>query len=82
MDFKEYLYSLMGRQRANQLLDAIKQGKTIIVAGPQGPSGKTTLAKILKKKGVPAIECHKTHIIVLQEPLKKMTPNFENEVNV
>lgn len=62
---KKYLIDLLGSEEAKDLESAIRQDQLIIVAGRQGPTGKSTLYRFLKKKGVKTIEAYQTHEIVL-----------------
>ena len=50
---------------AKELACAIKQGKTIIVAGTQGPSGKTSLTRLINDLDGNAIEAYNTYTITL-----------------
>ena len=39
-----------------QINEAIELGKPVLVKGPQGPTGKTTLVNLLRSQGVIAFE--------------------------
>lgn len=57
IDLKHYLNMALGNEKeANALLRAIRHNKTIIISGKNGPTGKTTLAHVLKRFNVPVIE--------------------------
>ncbi|MDF2650155.1 MAG: hypothetical protein K0Q73_5960 [Paenibacillus sp.] len=49
------------------LLEAKEQNKAIIVGGPQGPTGKTTLVNYLRSQGFTAFETWETHNIQLNK---------------
>ncbi len=53
-DFK--LPDYLSEKQREDILLAIKKGTPIIISGKQGPTGKTTLANILKENGVTAYE--------------------------
>ena len=54
--FKEKLTSLVGEKTANDVRNAIANNKPIIVTGPQGPTGKTTLTNLINENGGIAFE--------------------------
>lgn len=70
----EYLIGLLGERRAKELAKALKEGKTIIVDGVQGPTGKTTLWKKLTEAGYPVVEEFNTYKVFLVDPV----PGYEN----
>lgn len=63
----EYLEDLLGPEKARRLAKAVRDGKTIIITGPQGPTGKTTLWDTLRKAGYPVIEKWNTYEISLRK---------------
>ena len=69
-----YIVPLLGERRAKELAKALKNGKTIIIGGTQGPTGKTTLCRKLQEAGYPAVEYHDTYGIYLVDPV----PGYEN----
>ena len=56
MTLSTYLKELLGETKAHDLIAACKAGRTVAIAGPQGPTGKTTLCRVLTKAGYRAIE--------------------------
>ena len=70
----DYIVPLLGERRAKELAKALKNGKTIIVGGVQGPTGKTTLWKKLLETGYPVVEEFNTYEIHLVDPV----PGYEN----
>lgn len=57
--------NLLGAKKAGDLTSALKAGKTIIIGGVQGPSGKTILARLLNDMGYHAIEEFQTYRVSL-----------------
>lgn len=53
-DFK--LPDYLSEEQQEDIILAIKKDKPIIISGEQGPTGKTTLANILKSCGIKAYE--------------------------
>ena len=80
MTLNEYLDDLLGERAARELCAAIADGKTILITGPRGPTGKTTLRDVLKKAGVPAIEQRDVYEVSVQLPLKARTPHMSELV--
>lgn len=70
----EYLIGLLGERCAKELAKALKEGKTIIVDGVQGPTGKTTLWQKLMEAGYPVVEEFNTYRVFLFDPV----PGYEN----
>ena len=54
-----------------------KYGYTIIVSGPQGPTGKTTVTRILRKLGIDACEKYLTMEIEVDKPLENYEVDTE-----
>ena len=46
----------LSEKQKEGIIEAIKKGTPIIISGAQGPTGKTTLANILKDNGIIAYE--------------------------
>jgi len=69
-----YIAELLGAKKADELAKAIKSGKTVIVSGVDG-SGKTTLANVLKKRGVCVHEDFEVYQLTLEKPLAYMEQN-------
>ena len=80
MKFEDYLISLLGEKRASDLQEALREGKTIIVCGPQGPTGKSALVQVLRSKGYCAMESFDVCEVRLDKELPKMIPNFKDDV--
>lgn len=80
MEFKEYLKTILDQKQIEDLLAAAEEGKTIIIKGKQGPTGKSTLKSILSKKGIKAIEEYETFEIFLDKDLETPIANFETTV--
>lgn len=53
---KAYFVELLGRAEAKKLMNAMKQGKWIIISGPHTATGKTTLYDVMQAIGY-------THVI-------------------
>ena len=53
-DFK--LPDFLTKQQQEDIIIAIKRGTPIIISGKQGPTGKTTLTKILREYGITVYE--------------------------
>lgn len=66
-----YIVELLGKKRAYELAEALQNRKTIIIDGPNGPTGKTTLCNELRKAGYSAVEKHNTYEIFLNDPLPR-----------
>lgn len=69
-----YIISLLGEKRTYKLARALRQGKTIIIGGPNGPTGKTTLWNELRKAGYSVVEKHNTYEVFLRDPV----PSYKN----
>lgn len=69
-----YIVSLLGEKRTYKLARAIRQGKTIIIGGPNGPTGKTTLWNELRKAGYSVVEKPNTYEVFLRDPV----PSYKN----
>lgn len=52
------LKSLLGEKTATAVIEAAKSGLPILITGRQGPTGKSTLCKILQKNGYEAAEVY------------------------
>ncbi|EGO2507199.1 hypothetical protein IL094_001734 [Enterococcus faecalis] len=46
----------LSASQKKQLQQAIELGKPVLIKGPQGPTGKTTIANFLRNQGVLAFE--------------------------
>ena len=74
-----YLNSLLGEKATLELLDAIQNQKTVLIRGAQGPTGKTTLCRVLREHGAAAVEAKDVFEVVLDSPLENRIPNFNPE---
>ena len=81
MTFVEYLESMFGEQKTMELRAAIRSGKAIVIKGPAGPTGKTTLRRVLEKVEAPAFEERDLYEITVQKPLEKLTPRMEELIS-
>lgn len=81
MEPKEYLRKLLGERTAEDLLAAISEGKTIIIAGPNGPTGKSTLCSVLKRMGVSVAERKDVYEVSVHVPLKELTPHMSDLIS-
>lgn len=81
MNLKNYLESLLGKQRAQEVLEAKAQGRPILVCGEQGPTGKSTLCRVLNRMGATALEQHDLCVVRLDEPLKELTPHMDELIS-
>ena len=74
-----YLISLLGNELAPEIVDAIQNQKTILIRGAHGPTGKTTLCRILREHGIAAVEEKDVYEVILDTPLEKCIPHFDPE---
>ena len=74
-----YLNSLLGEKATLELLDAIQNQKTVLIRGAQGPTGKTTLCRILREHGIAAVEEKDVYEVILDTPLENCIPHFDPE---
>lgn len=74
-----YLNSLLGEKAALELLEAIQNQKTVLIRGAQGPTGKTTLCRVLREHGVAAVEEKDVYEVILDTPLENRIPHFNPE---
>lgn len=80
MSLHEYLYGLLGKKKARELMAALRNGKVIIISGENG-TGKTTLANSLRASGYHAAEDFETYEVVLENPLNSMVPDFKDTIS-
>ncbi len=70
---KEYFVNLLGDKEAKKLMGAMKNRKWIVISGPHGATGKTTLADVLRAIGYTyVIEEWLTTTIPVPEPLREL----------
>lgn len=77
---QEYFESLLGKKEKNKLVKALRAGKTVIISGRPGATGKTTLMRYLQARGYNAEEAYNVHEVRLDEHLPKLVPNYLKEV--
>jgi polynucleotide 5'-kinase involved in rRNA processing len=73
MEVKEYLKSLGVKIPSHK-------ATVIIIDGPQGPTGKTTLKTVLTNLGYTVFEKWETVTITLDKPLEHVYPNMLDSV--
>lgn len=72
-----YLEKLLGsKKKTKELLRAIKEDKPILVDGPQGPTGKTTLCQALRDAGVVAYEKWTMYEVILEKEIDRTATPF------
>lgn len=74
-----YLISLLGKESAHEIVDAIQNQKTILIRGTQGPTGKTTLCRLLREHGIAAVEEKDVYEVILDTPLENRILHFDSE---
>lgn len=82
--FFNYLMSMVGPDVAEELLSMGNQEKErqyIIIGGRQGPTGKSTLCKVLRKHGYKALEMHEQKYIHLDAELQCKIADFNELVD-
>ena len=72
-----YLNSLLGKESALEIVDALRNQKTILIRGAQGPTGKTTLCRIPREHGVAAVEEKDVYEVIVDTPLENRIPHFD-----
>lgn len=80
-NLSRYLVSMIGTEGADKILNMTpqeKKTKFIMVAGKEGPTGKTTLKQILRDYGYQALEPFECIEIELSEELPHPIPDFIN----
>lgn len=82
--FFNYLMSMVGPDVAEELLSMGNQEKErqyIIIGGRQGPTGKGTLCKVLRKHGYKVLEMHEQKYIRLDTELQCKIADFNELVD-
>ena len=68
---KKYFVKLLGNKESKKLINAMKNRRWIIITGPHGATGKTTLSDVLRSIGYTyVIEKWLTTTIQVSEPLQ------------
>ena len=80
MKFNEYLATILSPEQIKNLKVAISTGKTIVIDGRPGRTGKTTLKNILNKRGCKAIEEYDIFRITLSKPLNSAIAELSTKV--
>lgn len=83
ISFQDYLTDLLGEKTANKLLGMTpeeRENRAVIVTGKQGPTGKSTLEKVLKKRGYQVISLYDCIVITLDKEICNQIPNFEEVI--
>ena len=71
MKFDDYLNMVLGKKKARELKQHKRAEKDfIVVAGPQGPTGKSTLCRVLEKHGYHVVEGYRVYTVELNKMLK------------
>ena len=91
--FNDYIGRLLGKGGAKVLRGALKGGSVVVVGGPRGSTGKTTLVEVLRRKGHRAfefgefrildVECDTDtlYFVKLVKPLQKIIPNLAEQIS-
>lgn len=74
-----YMNALLGEKAALELSEAIQNQKNILIRGAQGPTGKTTLCRILREHGIAAVEEKDVYEVIVDTPLENRIPHFNPE---
>lgn len=76
-----YLTEMLGLHAAREILSMNSQEKEqryIIIDGRQGPTGKSTLCKVLRKHGYKVLEMHEQKYIRLDTELQCKIADFSS----
>ena len=65
---QEYFVELLGSKKAKALTTAMRRRQWIVIGGPSGPTGKSTLADVLRSIG---------YTRVIEEPLTELREKSE-----
>lgn len=79
-----YLTEMLGLHAAREILSMSSQEKEqryIIIDGRQGPTGKSTLCKVLRKHGYKVLEMHEQKYIRLDTELQCKIADFNELVD-
>lgn len=69
---QNYLEKLLGtKKKARQLMLAVKARTPVLIDGPQGPTGKTTLCEALRAAGAIAYERSSMYEVVLDRAVDR-----------
>ena len=84
MAFADYLNSMLGQKKAGVILNMTqqeKQDRPIIISGRQGPTGKSTLKKILRKHGYWVLESFECVEVALDKEIQHPIADFVSLVD-
>lgn len=75
---QEYFVELLGSKKAKALTTAMRRRQWIIIGGPSGPTGKSTLADVLRSIGYTrVIEEWESTSIQICDPLTELREKSE-----
>lgn len=81
ISLRAYLTEMLGLHAAREILSMNSQEKEqryIIIDGRQGPTGKSTLCKVLRKHGYKVLEMHEQKYIRLDAELQCKIADFSD----
>lgn len=81
ISLRAYLTEMLGLHAAREILSMSSQEKEqryIIIDGRQGPTGKSTLCKVLRKHGYKVLEMHEQKYIRLDAELQCKIADFSD----
>lgn len=81
ISLRAYLTEMLGLHAAREILSMNSQEKEqryIIIDGRQGPTGKSTLCKVLRKHGYKVLEMHEQKYIRLDTELQCKIADFSD----
>lgn len=81
ISLRAYLTEMLGLHAAGEILSMSSQEKEqryIIIDGRQGPTGKSTLCKVLRKHGYKVLEMHEQKYIRLDTELQCKIADFSS----
>ena len=84
ISLRAYLTEMLGLHAAREILSMNSQEKEqryIIIDGRQGPTGKSTLCKVLRKHGYKVLEMHEQKYIRLDTELQCKIADFNELVD-
>lgn len=84
ISLRAYLTEMLGLHAAGEILSMSSQEKEqryIIIDGRQGPTGKSTLCKVLQKYGYQVLEMHEQKYIRLDAELQCEIADFNELVD-
>lgn len=79
ISFSDYLNSMVGMEKAKEILNMTQKEKAkqlIVISGQQGRTGKSTLKKLLRKHGYQVLESFECIEVILSEEIQHLVPEF------